>query len=178
MNQIDTDESMLSEPSGGQSGADSLKLVPVAESIRYRKRAQAAERKNEELSEALAQARSEAAQIAEQLTETQVEQQLMRKLAAAGTVDLEAAVVIAKARMNGQNEVDIDGVIEQLKAEKQYLFAGRESEVVGMTAQKTAGVKDRVATGRSALERAAKKAAATGNRVDLQHYLKLRRAVV
>ena len=87
MNQIDTDESMLSEPSGGQSGADSLKLVPVAESIRYRKRAQAAERKNEELSEALAQARSEAAQIAEQLTAKQVEQQLMWYLAPAGTVD-------------------------------------------------------------------------------------------
>lgn len=178
MSQIDTDEGMLAEQGEGHGGADSLKLVPVAESIRYRKRAQAAENKNKELSQALAQAKSEASQIAEQLNESQSEQQLMRKLTAAGTIDIEAAVALAKSRLKDSSETDVDGVVEQLKAEKRYLFANRESEAIGMTAQKTAGVKDRIATGRNTLERAAKKAATTGNRVDLQHYLKLRRAIV
>jgi len=47
MSQIDDKETILSEDIAGQGDInDSLKLVPVAESIRYRKRAQSAEKKN------------------------------------------------------------------------------------------------------------------------------------
>jgi len=34
------------------------------------------------------------------------------------------AVLVAKARMEGETEADLDSVIEQLKKEKQYLFGG------------------------------------------------------
>jgi hypothetical protein len=44
-----------------------------------------------------------------------------------------------------------------------------------LTARRTAGAKDRQAQSRTALEQAARKAARTGSRTDLQHYLKLRR---
>jgi hypothetical protein len=74
--------------------------------------------------------------------------------------------------MEGQTEADLDGVIEQLKKEKQYLFAGVSGTV---TAKKTAGAKERMTNNQTVLERAAKKAATTGNRTDLQEYLKLRR---
>ncbi|MHC4394611.1 MAG: hypothetical protein ACYS1A_03055 [Planctomycetota bacterium] len=173
MSQIDTDKNILSEEADGGSDGDNLKLVPVAESIRYRKRAQGAEKRNEVLAEQLARAESEAKKTAERLSDVQVEQSLMRKLAAAGVVDLETAVLVVKARMGDSEEADLDGVIEQLKKEKQYLFSSENNEVV--TAQRTSGAKDRETGNQAAIERAAKKAATTGNRTDLQEYLKLRR---
>jgi len=154
---------------------DNMKLVPVAESIRYRKRAQSAEKKVEDLTEQLAQAKSEATKISEQLSGIETEQKLMSKLAAAGSVDLETAVLVARTRMEGQTEADLDGVIEQLKKEKQYLFGGSGGIV---TAKKTAGAKGSAYSGtnnQTVLEKAAKRAAATGSRTDLQEYLKLRR---
>ena len=48
MSQIDTEEVVLSETIEGQERIENnLRLVPVAESIRYRKKAQAAEKKIE-----------------------------------------------------------------------------------------------------------------------------------
>jgi hypothetical protein len=175
MDSFETKENTLSETTAGQVDSDSenLRLVPVAESIRYRKRAQSAEKKIEDLTEQLAQARSESARIAEQMSDMRVEQQLTRKLVAAGAVDLEAAVLIAKTRMEHEAKADLDGVIEQLRNEKQYLFDNNNAEAVAL--QRTAGVKDRVQNNQTMLERAAKRAATTGRRTDLQEYLKLRR---
>jgi hypothetical protein len=174
MGQIDTSDTILSETEAEQSSidGDSLKLVPVAESIRYRKRAQSAEKKVEVLSEQLAQAKSQAAKVSEQLQNLEVEQKLMRKLAAAGAVDLETAVLIAKARVEAQDKANLDDVIDQLKKDKQYLF-GNAGEAV--TTQKTASVRQRIPNSQAVLENAAKRAATTGNRADLQQYLKLRR---
>lgn len=168
-------EEILSETTSGLSNNENLKLVPVAESIRYRKRAQSAEKEVEILSEQLVQAKSQAANTAEQLNSIKVEQSLTRKLAAAGTVDLETAVLIAKARLEGKDEADLDSVVEQLRKEKHYLFGDNGKAV---TTKRTSGVKDRVTHNETALTRAAKRAATTGNRVDLQEYLKLRRNFV
>ena len=174
MSQIDADENILSEDTAEHSNSisENLKLVPVAESIRYRKRAQSAEKKLETLAEQLMEAKSQAAKTAEQLKSIQLEQKLIRKLAAAGTVDLETAVLIAKARMEGGTEADLDDCVKQLKKEKQYLFVGTGASA---TAKKTAGAKDRITDNQTILERAAKRVATTGNRADLQEYLKLRR---
>ncbi len=170
-------QDILSADTAGHSENDSLRLVPMSESIRYRKRAQSAEKKIEALAEQLAEAKAEAKKTAEQLSSIQVEQELIRKLAAAGTVDMETAVLLAKARIEGGMEADMDSVIEQLKKEKQYLFAGTPDKI-GVTAKKTAGAKERVESSQTVLERAAKRAATTGNRTDLQEYLKLRRNFV
>jgi len=174
MSPLETQD-ILSEETTGASDSDNARLVPVAESIRYRKRAQSAEKKVEALAEQLAQAESQACEMAERLQSLQIEQKLMRKLATAGAVDLEAAVLIAKAKTEGDTEADLDGVIEQLKKEKQYLFATTSGAV---TAKKTASAKDRIQNSQTILERAAKRATATGNRTDLQEYLKLRRNFV
>jgi hypothetical protein len=165
-------QDILSADTAGPGGEDNLKLVPVSESIRYRRRAQGAEKKIESLAEQLAEAKAEAKETAEQLKSLQVEQKLVRELTAAGAVDLETAVLIAKARMEGGTEADIDSVIRQLKKEKQYLFTGVGRTV---TVAKTAGAKERMEGSQTVLERAAKKAATTGSRTDLQEYLKLRR---
>lgn len=175
MSSLEAQESTLSENEAGQGDGDNLKLVPVAESIRYRKRAQSAEKKIEALAEQLARAKSEASEMAEQLKDMQIEQRLTRKLAAVGAMDLETAVVLAKARIEGETEADVDHVIEQLRGEKQYLFVDTGVPAV---AKKTAGAKEKIQNDQRVLERAAKKAAVTGNRTDLQQYLKLRRNFV
>ncbi len=183
MSQID--EERLSETEAEQSvnivaGLDNgAKLVPVAESIRYHKRAQSAEKKNEKLSAELEQTKAELSEAAEQLASIKTEQELIRKLSAAGASDLEAAVLLAKSRLEGSDNKDVDGCVEQLKKEKQYLF-GRAG-TVNLTVKKTAGVKSRTGgqSGRIAgLEQAAKRAAGSGDRKDLQEYLKLRRNVL
>jgi predicted exporter len=174
MGVIETQEGLSEDTTAGVDN-ESTRFVPVAESIRYRKRAQSAEKKVEDLTEQLTQATSQVTEMSDQLADIQVEQQLMRKLAAAGSIDLETAVMLAKSRMEGKTQADMDGVIEQLKREKQYLFGGAP---VKMTARKTAGAKDSAFEGVSSqkvLEKAAKRAATTGNRADLQEYLKLRR---
>jgi hypothetical protein len=174
MSLIETQD-ILSEDTAGAGDNDNMKLVPLAESIRYRKRAQSAEKKVEDLTEQLAKAKSQVTKMSERLSDIEAEQKLTRKLAAAGSVDLETAVMLAKVRMEGQTDADLDGVIEQLKKEKQYLFGGSPATI---TAKKTSGAKESAYGGtnnQTALERAAKKAATTGNRTDLQEYLKLRR---
>jgi TolA-binding protein len=171
MSPIETQDE-LSEDTTGASEGDSTKLVPVTESIRYRKRAQSAEKKIEVLTEQLAEANEKAAQMSEQLSSIQTEQEMMRKLAAEHTADLEAAVLIVKARTQGKDDADLDGLIEQLKKEKPYLFGGTSGVA---TATKTAGARGRISGNERIIEKAAKQAATTGNRTDLQEYLKLRR---
>lgn len=171
MSLIETQD-ILSEDIEGASDNDNMRLVPVAESIRYRKRAQSAEKKLEVLTEQLAEAKAQTEKMSEQLSMIQTERNLMHKLVAAGAVDLETTTLIAKVRMQNETEADVDGVIEQLKKEKQYLFGGSGASV---TPGKTAGARERVANNQTVLERAAKKAATTGNRADLHEYLKLRR---
>ena len=151
------------------------KLVPVAESIRYRKRAQSAEQRVEALAEELSQAQRKVSQMSEELDGLRLERQLTRKLLAAGAVDLEAAVLIAKARAAGKDEAELDGCIEQLRRDKGYLFEGSGAAT---STTKTAAVKDRVTSTHTTLERAAKRAARSGSRGDLQEYLKLRRSLL
>jgi hypothetical protein len=173
MSPIEGQESIFSEVESEQDEGQGLKLVPVSESIRYRKRAQSAEKKAEALAEELAQAKAEASRLAEHLSGIEVEQKLVKKLAAEGAVDIETAVLIAKARIEAEDASEVDGVIEQLKKEKGYLFGSQDGSAA--TAKKTAGVRDRVGSKQAVLERAAKRAAASGGRVDLQEYLRLRR---
>jgi len=169
MSQMDT-EKILSENTADPGDLDNARRVPVTESIRYRKRAQSAEKKAESLAEELAATKAQTSNLSQQLNDLQLEQQLMRKLAAAGAVDLEAAVVIAKARMDGH--ADMNAVVEQLRNEKQYLFVGTTT---ALPTSKTASVRQRMQNTQAILERAAKRAATTGTRRDLQEYLKLRR---
>jgi hypothetical protein len=182
MSQLDTEKNNLSEDTSDKFedlaiDGDSPKLVPVAESIRYRKRAQSAEKRAELLGEQLTATNQKASELSEQLNGLRAEQKLTHRLAAAGAVDLETAVLIAKARLQGNAQADVDDIVNQLKKEKQYLFNAKPFDDAGetVTPVKTAGAKERMSHSQSALEGAAKKAARTGNRADLQQYLKLRR---
>jgi len=172
----DTGESNVTESQIEAHDTEREKLVPVTESIRYRKRAQSAEEQAEALSRELAETKAGASEMAEKLQSIQFEQRLMRKLSASGAVDLETAVLLAKARIKDDEGTEIDDVIEQLKKEKHYLFGGQQN--LPGSGRKSAGVKDKVSNRQARLAGAAKKAATSGNRVDLQEYLKLRRNFV
>ena len=120
----------------------------------------------------LTEANEKIARMSKDLDELQLEQKLTHKLAAAGAVDLETAVLVAKARLAGQAGADVDGCVAQLRKEKAYLFGGPTETTAP---RRTVPVKDRMPASPTALERAAQKAAQTGSRADLHHYLKLRK---
>jgi hypothetical protein len=120
----------------------------------------------------LAEANEKIARMSRDLDELQLEQKLTHKLAAAGAVDLETAVLVAKARLGGKSGTDLDGCVAQLRKEKAYLFAGPAEAAAP---RRTAPAKDRMPPSPAALEQAAQKAAQTGSRADLHQYLKLRK---
>ena len=120
----------------------------------------------------LAEANEKIARMSRDLDELQLEQNLTHKLAAAGAVDLETAVLVAKARLDGKTGADLDGCVAQLRKEKAYLFAGPAETAAP---RRTTPAKDRMPTSPTALEQAAQKAAQTGSRADLHQYLKLRK---
>lgn len=122
----------------------------------------------------LAEANEQIARMSRDLEDLQTEQMLTQKLVAAGAVDLEAAVLMAKARLEGSDPAQVDECLAGLRKEKAYLFPAA-SETTG--SRKTAGVKDRVSAGRAALEQAAGRAVKTGKTADLLHYMKLRRSL-
>jgi hypothetical protein len=192
MSQIDAEAQVSSQDTEIDDQADvgSGKFVPVNRAIHYRRRAQAAEQKVHELSEQLNAVRCEAQELVRKMNQLQTEQVLTHKLVVAGASDLETALLVAKARASFDG-ADPDGIVEELISEKPHLFGstagGRGStrandagavENTSGAAPKTAAVKDRRASGRSSLEKAAAKAASTGSRVDLQEYLRLRRNFV
>ena len=83
MSAIESQE-ILSETEERTGVGDESKLVAVAESIRYRRRAQGAEKQLETLTQELADAKSQAAALSGELADIRREQELTRKLAASG----------------------------------------------------------------------------------------------
>lgn len=127
----------------------------------------------------LAQANEQIARMSAELDDLQIEQQLTHKLAAAGAIDLEAAVLVAKARVEGKSDAQIDSCVARLRKEKEYLFGGSSRpHTPAPVPRRTGAVRDRMAQNQTALEQAAGKAAKTGSQIDLMRYLKLRRSVM
>jgi hypothetical protein len=119
----------------------------------------------------LAAAKSQAEELAGQVAGLSAENTLIAKLVSAGASDIEAAVLLAKARVEKDN--DIDGVVAQLKKEKPHLF-GQSAKSIAQS--KTAGAKDTAATAATALERAARRAAGNAHsRASVQEYMRVRR---
>ncbi len=170
MSQIDTEKIEGSEEPRNE------RLVDVSEAIRYRKRAQSAEQKQAALEQELAESRAEAERLNKNLSQMTVERQLIEKLVSTGVRDLEAALIIGRARLEDDKKATAAEVVEQLRKEKSYLFS--ESSITASAGAKTSGVKDKLSGTASVLERAAKKASNSGSRTDLQEYLRARRKFV
>ena len=160
-------ESVSEDTSTGEE-----KFVPVAEAIRYRKRAQAAEKELAEAQRKLGEIETRKTQLEQQLSQTEKEQTLKEKLFAAGAADADTALLVVKDRLAGDEKADADKVIEQLRRDKPYLF----ETLSGTTAfSRTRGTKDKLAATQQGLKNAAVKAAQTAGRTELMEYMRTRR---
>ncbi len=171
MSEVDLVSQGLSEDES--LGAD--RLVPVGESIRYRKRAQTAERKLQEISEQLSESKVDGEKLKVELEAMRLDRKLSSCLVSAGVNDLETAMLVARERMDGKGVEDVDSVVEQVRNEKVYLFGGFEMPAA---AERTSGIKDRSSAGKGVLESVAKRAAVSGSRSDVQEYMRVRRRFV
>ncbi|MFH1615030.1 MAG: hypothetical protein ABIG61_08105 [Planctomycetota bacterium] len=147
------------------------KLVPVSEAIRYRRRAQSAEKRVAVLEDELANSKFCGEQLTEKINQLEIERELISKLGSAGVCDLETGLLLAKARVPKGQDSDPETIVQQLRREKQYLF----KDSPGIVIHRAAGAKQKGPECAGVLERAGRKAATSGSRADLQEYLKLRR---
>ena len=144
------------------------KLVPVSESIRYRRRAQAAEGKLEEYKAKLAEVQVALDRTHEQLEVVERRQTVDQLLVESDAVDLEAARLLTEAALEQMDEPDIKAVVDDLREHKPYLFRQAGSVSGG-------SMSARLRNGSVELDDAAADAASSGDRRDLLRYLRLRR---
>ncbi len=107
--------------------------------------------------------------------ELEAQKELVIKLAAAGARDIETAVLVGMSRLGAKDGAGVDEVVEGMRKEKGYLFGEVEERRERVLPGRTSGVRQRRSEYAGAMERAAKRAAASGSRADLQEYLRLRR---
>ena len=163
-------------------------LVPVKESIKYRRRAQQAEARLEDLEQKLGELQSmvatrdeEMAQIESQrdegatrLVEMETRLHASELLAGANVLDMETAMMLLSQRVDLAEPVDtetISGAVEQLLLDKPFLRDGGGAPgLPGKTASAATGH-----LGVAQLVDAAERAIESGDRRDVAEYLRLRR---
>jgi hypothetical protein len=115
----------------------------------------------------------EDAALAAKITRLQQERDLVLKLADAGATDIEAATLVGMSRLAKADAPNMDAVVASMQKEKAHLFAADANVPPAPT--RTSGTRRKAYDRTATLEGAAKRAAKSGNRTDLQHYLRLRR---
>lgn len=166
----------VSQDLSDDNGLENEHLVPVSESIRYRKRAQTAEQKLAEIDGQLRESSEQNKRLASEIDAMRAEKKLSTKLISMGVSDLETALLVARERMaSSDGEVDIDSTVEAIKKEKGHLF-GRSDHLA--IPGRTLPVRDKTAGSRSVLDKAAREAAGSGSRRDVQEYMRVRRNYV
>lgn len=164
------------------------KQVPVAEAIKYRRRAQQAESGLQELEQKLeglqsqinqqcdqlAAAEAQRDESQTQLTVTENRLAAERLLGSAGVVDIETASMLLSQRVDLADDLDaeaLSGTVERLLLDKPFLRSASDAALPSKTASARPG--HRSAAGQ--LARAAQLAAQSGDRKDVAEYLRLRR---
>jgi len=150
------------------------KVVPVSEAIRYRRRAQQAEKELAEARQELEENRRRSEDMVRRVEQLEKDQELRRAVVGAGAKDIETAALVVKSRLEKIEGLGVSEAIEQVRKEKGYLFE-RQPAAEGLG--KTLGARQK-ASGQGGLENAAKKAAQSGTRADMLEYLRARRRYV
>jgi len=167
------------------------KLVPVGESIKYRRRAQQAESHLQEIEQKLeelqaqfaardaeiATAEAQRDEVRMQLTTAENRLAVERLLNQAGAVDIETASLLLSKMIDFGKQLDAELLarhVEQLLLDKPFL-RGADGALSPSLPPKTASAKAPAATPTAQLAQAAERAARTGNRRDIAEYLRLRR---
>jgi hypothetical protein len=183
-----SDESRENLPQADQDHDDAAaRLVPVGESIKYRRRAQSAEGKLAQLEQQLNDLQSQLDQRAEQLATAEAQRDeaaaraigtenraaAQRLMSEAGVIDIETGWLLLSQRLDTSEPVEDDQLaqtLETLLIDKPFL-ASAPANLPGPTSpQATRGA------GVAQLARAAQQAATSGDRRDVAAYLRLRRS--
>lgn len=163
------------------------RLVPVAESIKYRRRAQQAEERLQQVEQQLkdaqhqmerhledvAQSQTQRDQACRQVTELRNQLQVQRLMNGAGVIDLDAACTLLAGRVEMAKEMDeqtLAGAVESLLTDKPFLRAAAAAFPTT-----TASARMPAAGAAAQLSQAAQRAAQSGGRKDIASYLRLRR---
>ena len=182
------DQQQLQFDTSGQSQAESEpestmndhdRMVPVSEAIKYRRRAQTAEQEVEALAQQLKDSEKAQREVHTRYDEAILENRLTKHLLQAGALDIEVALLLARQNagtVNGEKK-DIECVIDNLRAERPYLFSCKSNEVISNLAGPTAGVRGQNTGSMSHLTRLAQKAQVSGSRKDMQEYLRVKRSI-
>jgi small-conductance mechanosensitive channel len=177
----------LDEPGRATGGAEP-KLVPVAESIKYRRRAQQAEERLQQVEQQLKDVQQQVQQRADEIAQAQAQRDdakqrivemrnrllAQRLMSQAGVIDAEAAWTLLQDRMDLGKELDEDAIargVEGLLLDKPFLRQSPHPPVGPATASARAPAAARAAQ----LAQAADRAARSGGRKDIANYLRLRR---
>jgi hypothetical protein len=178
------------QPDEDAQADDNPRLVPVTESIKYRRRAQQAEGQLETLQQQIDQLRTELEGRDDQLAAAEAQRDeaqhrlraaetrsmAERALQQAGVVDLEAASVLLARRVDlSQEDLDEDaiaGEVEQLLVDKPFLC-----RTPGSLPPSSASSREDESTPAARLSEVARQAAHSGSRRDIAEYLRLKRAV-
>jgi hypothetical protein len=163
------DDDADSQP--GAEGTDeptSARRVPVAESIRYRRRAQAAEQRLAELQAKFDQAADELRRTRTQLESVERRQRIDQLLIESDAVDLEAARLLTELAVSRMEPADVKLAVDDLKKRKPFLFRRPAPAISSMAARPRGDAPAQLAD-------IAQAAAATGDRRQLLKYLRLRR---
>jgi len=144
------------------------KLVPVVESIRYRKRAQQAEQQLESMRAELAALREQYGESQETVTALERRAKIDALLSEADSIDFGAARLLTEAAVSEMDEPDVALAVEDLRRHKPYLFRNDDAVAVSLAAH----LPD---DGQGDQQQAAQDARASGDRRDLLRYLRLRR---
>lgn len=181
-------EETLESSMPGDSEIGTPKQVPVAEAIKYRRRAQQAESQLQQYEQQLEESRSEAGRQSENLAAAESQRdearsQLIaaenrlaaeRLLSEAGVIDLETASTLLSKRVDFTEDLDREMLVqtvEELLLDKPHLRETTDATLPPKTASaRTPGV---TTTGQ--LAQAAQRAVRSGDRKDVAEYLRLRR---
>jgi TolA-binding protein len=157
------------EPHDGAEGTNDAteKMVPVGESIRYRRRAQAAEQKLSAMQGQLDELQAELAESREALVQAEKRRRIDQLLTEAEAIDLPAARLLTEAAVEQMSDGDVADAVSDLRRHKPYLFRQRG------TSGGSLSPRPRHAHGQ--VDEAAAEAANSGDRRDLLRYLRLRR---
>ncbi|MCL4197774.1 MAG: hypothetical protein KJZ69_09815 [Phycisphaerales bacterium] len=149
------------------------RLVSVSEAIRYRKRAQAAERELAETRARLEEATREAQAAQQRLAQVERRAAIEAGLVESGATDLEAARLLVESALN-EGEADVAAAIENVRRRRPQMFrtnhsAPRHTAAMGPAVQPAV-------QGERDLDRAAIAARRSGHNADVMHYMNLRRS--
>jgi predicted RNase H-like nuclease (RuvC/YqgF family) len=163
-----SDASDLSQPTDGEA-EETEKLVPVTEAIRYRKRAQQAERQVGDMQTRMQSLQSQLDEAQQTIDHLERRQKIDALLAESEPIDTEAVRLLTEQAVQQMDEPDVQAAVEELRQSRPYLFRQQRGSAGSAMAARVTDP----AGGES--EDAAEQAAISGDRRDLLRYLRLRR---